>query len=337
MYMQYQINGEMLQLARRQFCLDVGLDWQQYLAEPGKRCYIQRTSYRLGTKYPQADGARCYHGTDAFFKAVMCMGQLFLAVDEQIYDWAVEKFSNYPPEWFCEYGNLRMIDEKLREYGRGIKDTHVYFLPREETLLKQQDIAASQGRQKDETDVQVQTEENEKASVSAEDSADKLIYQWYDREEILQFKENNRFTSAICFSPTQPDMLAVAALMDNSGNGKYYDGDKQWKRAETPDIESGLAEERNTAGQFDQSYMAGMAGVSADGEYLWQIGINVVPEYAGRGLGVKLVSQIKNEIIRRGKVPFYGTSESHTVSQSIAIKSGFVPAWTEIYVKSIEN
>jgi len=324
---QYQINKEMLLLARKQFCLDVGLEWQQYLAEPGKKCYIQKTSYRSETGYPLAEGARCYHGTDAFFKAIMCMGQLFLSVDEKLYDWAVEKFTNYPPEWFCEFGNLRRIDEKLKEYGREIKDTHVYFLPRQEAFVGQQDIALLnvlreseeyRDRQERETNEQPRSVVDEDASMTVRSEAggaERFIYQWYEQEEILQFKEKNRFTSAICFSPTQPDVLAVAALSAQGDTALYGKHGKQ----------------------FDQSQMAGMAGVSADGEYLWQIGINVTSEYAGHGLGVKLVRQLKEEIIRRGKVPFYGTSESHTVSQSIAIKSGFVPAWTEIYVKSIEN
>ncbi len=327
MYQQYQIDKEMLQTARRQFCLDTCLDWQQYLEQPEKRCYIQKTQYKAGSRFPVRDGARQYHGMDSFFKAIMCMGQLFLAVDEQIYDWAVEKFAEYPPEWFCEYGNLRMIDEKLREYGRKINDTHMYFLPVAEdtaALQKVEDAGVWNGR---------------KLSYP---------YAWYNQEETLRFKENNRFTSAICFSPTQPDMLAVAALREHSEAALMDIGGKRNEiichrdmqmESEQISVGSGIemAGELCPGKEFDQSHMAGMAGASVDGEYLWQIGINVVPEYMGRGLAVKLVRQLKEEIIRRGKVPFYGTSESHTVSQSIAIKAGFMPAWTEIYAKSIEN
>ncbi len=276
---QFNINTEMLQIARQQFCLDTCLDWQQYLEQPDRKVYIQKMQYEAGTSYPVAKGARRYAGMDSFFKAIMCMGQLFLAVDEQIYDWAVEQFAECAPQWFCEYNNLRKIDEKLQEYGRTINDTHLYYLP------------AVAGASNDGMEMQL------------------ACYQWYEQEDILRFKEGNLFTSAICFSPTQPDMLAVAAMR-----------------------------ERDTAiPTYDQTQMAGMAGVSEDGAYLWQIGINVVPECAGRGLAVSLVQQIKEEIIRRGKVPFYGTSESHTVSQTVGLKAGFVPAWTEIYVREIRR
>lgn len=78
----------------------------------------------------------------------------------------------------------------------------------------------------------------------------------------------------------------------------------------------------------------GMAGASADSKTMWQIGINVLPEYRGRGIGTNLVTLLKNEILNRGKIPFYGTVGSHFHSQNIAINAGFFPAWAELYSKS---
>ena len=77
----------------------------------------------------------------------------------------------------------------------------------------------------------------------------------------------------------------------------------------------------------------GMAGASADSETMWQIGIDVLPEYRGRGIGTNLVTLLKNEVLKRGKIPFYGTVESHLNSQNIAISAGFFPAWAELYSK----
>lgn len=312
------INRDMLQTARKQFCLDTCLDWQQYLEHPNQKVYIQKTCYAEGTTFPAGEGARCCGGTDAFFKAIMCMGQLFLSVDEQIYDWALEQFAHCAPEWFCEYGNLRKIDEKLREYGRQIKDTHVYYLP---------------GVQDDISCDAVSADRASIARVNAVDSRERnnrthSNFVWYEKDEIFRFKDNNRFTSALSFWLTQPDVLAVAAMKEEQGLSMdtLYPGQR--------DVQEEMI---CGAKDYDQSHMSGMAGASADGEYLWQIGINVVPECAGKGLAVELVRQIKDEIIRRGKVPFYGTSESHTISQTVGLKAGFVPAWTEIYVKRIEK
>ena len=123
---------------------------------------------------------------------------------------------------------------------------------------------------------------------------------WFEGEALEQFRDAPCFsTYALSFSPTQPDRLAVAA----------YDGNQ----------------------------IMGMAGCSEDGTHLWQIGIDVLPRYAGRGLATNLVTLLKQEIIARGKTPYYGTAESHAVSRNIAIGSGFLPAWCEIQVRAKEG
>ena len=70
---------------------------------------------------------------------------------------------------------------------------------------------------------------------------------------------------------------------------------------------------------------------------MWQIGIDVFPEYRGRKVGTNLVTLLKNEILKRGKVPFYGTVNSHFHSQNIAMNAGFFPAWAELYSKAKEK
>lgn len=313
---QVRIDKRALEGARKQFCLDTCLDWQQYQENPRQRCFIQKTVYapsvpemdksqkEAGGRYPAMPGARRYQGTDAFFKAILCMGQLFLCVDEQIYDWALEEFGDCEPEWFCEFENLYKIDRKLREYGRRLGDTHVYFLP--ELLSEQENLP----RRYSETETGQQEHPFFRSVKEPFFEAKKhfseqgLSLEWFEQEEILSFQEKNKFKRAICFSPTQPDVLAVAAVKEQGE-------------------------------RFDQGCMAGMAGASQDGQYLWQIGIDVIPEFEGRGLGAYLVEHLKREIQSRGKIPFYGTSESHTVSQTVALKAGFVPAWTELYVKPV--
>lgn len=75
----------------------------------------------------------------------------------------------------------------------------------------------------------------------------------------------------------------------------------------------------------------GMAGASNDSDDLWQIGIDVLPEHRGKGLAPILVSVLANEIILRGKVPYYGTWSGNIFSQRTAISSGFLPAWSEMH------
>jgi GNAT superfamily N-acetyltransferase len=120
---------------------------------------------------------------------------------------------------------------------------------------------------------------------------------WYRDGEIEVFRGDTRFSNAYSFCPTAPDRIGVGAFRD----GK----------------------------------LLGMAGASADSPDLWQIGIDVLPEARGGGIGVMLVSLLRNEILREGKVPFYGAAVSHAISQSIAVRAGFVPAWAELTTRRI--
>ena len=115
--------------------------------------------------------------------------------------------------------------------------------------------------------------------------------------EIEDFRGDSRFDEAFAFCADAPDVLGVSAAVD----GK----------------------------------LAGMAGASCDSPAMWQIGINVEPAYRGKGVGTMLVSLLKNEILRRGLLPFYGTSISHLASQRVALGAGFIPAWVELITSKI--
>jgi len=73
-----------------------------------------------------------------------------------------------------------------------------------------------------------------------------------------------------------------------------------------------------------------------DCDNMWQIGIDVLPEYRRQGIAAALVSGLAAEILQRGKVPFYCCAWSNLPSARCAIKSGFTPAWVELTAKSIE-
>jgi len=120
---------------------------------------------------------------------------------------------------------------------------------------------------------------------------------WYFEDELEQFRGDVRFKEALSFVEESPDMLAVTW----EENGEIF----------------------------------GMAGASADAKDLWQIGINVLPAGEHRGLGTLLVTKLKEKILEMGKVPFYGTAESHIRSQRVAVGSGFMPAWAELYTRKI--
>ncbi len=124
---------------------------------------------------------------------------------------------------------------------------------------------------------------------------------WLERREIGAYYPNEAWPNALqtVENPARPDMLALLAL----------EGDRP----------------------------AAMAGASADSHTLWQIGIDVLPGYRGRGLGSLLVENLCHEVERRGAVPFYGTSLSNIHSQNIAWKCGFRPASVCVSAKKKEG
>lgn len=90
------------------------------------------------------------------------------------------------------------------------------------------------------------------------------------------------------------------------------------------------------AGAFDGDRLIGMAGCSADCDTMWQIGVDVLPDYRRKGIATSLTSRLSLEILDRDKVPFYCAAWSNIRSVRNAIKSGFKPAWIEMTAKPAE-
>jgi len=78
-------------------------------------------------------------------------------------------------------------------------------------------------------------------------------------------------------------------------------------------------------------HIIGMAGASNDCAMMWQVGMDVLPEYRNFGLAAYLVSWLTFEILKRGYVPYYGTASSNIASQRVAHRVGYYPAWVCAY------
>ncbi len=108
-----------------------------------------------------------------------------------------------------------------------------------------------------------------------------------------------------------------------------------------PEWSNALCEKRKELdvigiGAYDGARLVGFAGASADCDTMWQIGIDILPEYRNRGIASSLCSRLALEILDRGKVPFYCAAWSNLPSVRNAIRSGFRPAWVELTAKPLE-
>ena len=134
------------------------------------------------------------------------------------------------------------------------------------------------------------------------------------------------------FGPVDPPEGLALRLMERGDIREFYPN-TGWPNAlqenENPDRPDVLA-----LAAMDGGRVVAMAGASADAEKLWQVGIDVLPEYRGRGLGKLLVRGLRHEVQKRGAVPFYGTSLSNIHSQNIAYGCGFCPAWVAVSARN---
>ena len=108
----------------------------------------------------------------------------------------------------------------------------------------------------------------------------------------------------------------------------------------TPQWSNALCENRKeldvlAVGAYDQEKLIGLAGCSADCETMYQIGIDVLPEYRRHGIATALTVRLAREIMKLGKVPFYCASWCNLKSVKNAIKAGFSPAWVEITAREV--
>ncbi len=108
-----------------------------------------------------------------------------------------------------------------------------------------------------------------------------------------------------------------------------------------PQWHNALCEQRKEldvlgVGAYDGDMLIGLAGCSADAERMWQIGVDVLPEYRRQGVAAALTSRLALEILKRDKVPFYCSAWSNLLSMRNALRCGFTPAWVEMTVKPVQ-
>ena len=106
-----------------------------------------------------------------------------------------------------------------------------------------------------------------------------------------------------------------------------------------PEWSNALCEKRKELdvlgiGAYDNGELIALAACSAVCDGMWQIGVDVLPNYRRQGIAAALTSNLALEILNRGKVPFYCAAWSNIKSVRNAIKSGFRPAWVELTAKS---
>ena len=89
-------------------------------------------------------------------------------------------------------------------------------------------------------------------------------------------------------------------------------------------------------GAYDSGKLIGLAACSADCPEMWQIGIDVLPEYRRQGIASALTNRLARAIFDHGKIPFYAAAWPNILSIGNGFRSGFRPAWVGLVCKPVE-
>ena len=140
------------------------------------------------------------------------------------------------------------------------------------------------------------------------------LYYLPDLEQI----ERIALPDGFVFEMVERDEIPALYQYEGFRNALQYDVDLL-----RPDVLATLAKKDGN--------IVGIAGASSDCAKMWQVGMDVLPEYRNLGLAAYLVNWLTLEILNRGYVPYYGTASSNIASQRVAYRSGYCPAWVCAY------
>ena len=271
---------------------------------------------------------------------------ILCAKHPRVLDKAIDYMLGDQSNWLGDYAQLRQLNELLTPYTQQVSGTSIYYTPGRALLnsvvpegVQAQEVKCAvpgvgMMRRVDPAELKaallaeitgertIRREANASAGALEVDPQDtqarvtRLRVELLDAEQIERFRGDKRYSNALGFSVTRPDVLVLAA----------YPVEED--AADVP-----------AAGESDPALADPIAlvGVSDDSPIMRQIGIDVLPAWRGAGIASVLVRDAARLTLAEGYLPFYGTSPSHILSQRVAMNAGLVPTWWEYVSTSLND
>lgn len=82
---------------------------------------------------------------------------------------------------------------------------------------------------------------------------------------------------------------------------------------------------------YHNGEIVGVAGADKINEDIWEVGIEVLPEYRKEGLATILSQNLTIKILEKGIVPIWCASSTNIGSQAVASRSNYIPLWVESF------
>ncbi len=271
---------------------------------------------------------------------------ILCAKHPRVLDKAIDYMLGDQSNWLGDYAQLRQLNELLTPYTQQVSGTSIYYTPGRALLnsvvpegVQAQEVKCAvpgvgMMHRVDPAELKaallaeitgertIRREANASAGALEVDPQDTqarvthLRVELLDAEQIERFRGDKRYSNALGFSVTRPDVLVLAA----------YPVEED--AADVP-----------AAGESDPALADPIAlvGVSDDSPVMRQIGIDVLPAWRGAGIASVLVRDAARLTLAEGYLPFYGTSPSHILSQRVAMNAGLVPTWWEYVSTSLND
>lgn len=274
---------------------------------------------------------------------------ILCAKHPRVLDRAIDYMLGDQSNWLGDYAPLRQLNELVTPYTLQVSGTSVYYTPGRALLksvvpegVQAQEVKCAvpgvgMMRRVDPAELKaallaeitgertIRREANASAGALEADPEDtearvtRLCVELLDAEQFERFRGDKRYSNALGFSVTRPDVLVLAAYPVEENASE--------------------ASEVTVAGESDPALTDPIAlvGVSDDSPIMRQIGIDVLPSWRGAGIASVLVRDAARLTLAEGYLPFYGTSPSHILSQRVAMNAGLVPTWWEYVSTSLND
>ena len=270
---------------------------------------------------------------------------ILCAKHPRVLDKAIDYMLGDQSNWLGDYAQLRQLNELLTPYTQQVSGTSIYYTPGRALLnsvipegVQAQEVKCAvpgvgMMRRVDPAELKaallaeitgertIRREANASAGALEVDPQDAqarvthLRVELLDAEQFERFRGDKRYSNALGFSVTRPDVLVLAA----------YPVDEDTPDAPAAGESAALADP------------IAMVGLSDDSPIMRQIGIDVLPAWRGAGIASVLVRDAARLTLAEGYLPFYGTSPSHMLSQRVAMNAGLVPTWWEYVSTSLND
>ena len=270
---------------------------------------------------------------------------ILCAKHPRVLEKAIDYMLGDQSNWLGDYAQLRQLNELLTPYTQQVSGTSIYYTPGRALLnsvvpegVQAQEVKCAvpgvgMMRRVDPAELKaallaeitgertIRREANASAGALEVDPQDtqarvtRLRVELLAAEQFERFRGDKRYSNALGFSVTRPDVLVLAAYPVEE------DTPDAPAAGENPALADPIA----------------MVGLSDDSPIMRQIGIDVLPAWRGAGIASVLVRDAARLTLAEGYLPFYGTSPSHMLSQRVAMNAGLVPTWWEYVSTSLND